>query len=107
MLSQIQNRVLKAGFLRARSAGPNRSTAVLEHKGLCMKHSKLDSKLSSLCEMKKYFKSQTMWWDETLSSRPGVLGSPSVALLSFLTGSAGLGLPGAERSKESLETLAK
>ena len=93
MLSQIQNRVLKAGFLHARNACPNHRTAVVEHMASCMKDSKVDSKPSSLCEMKKYFKSQKMWWNEKLSSQPGVLVSPSVALLSFLTGSAGLCLP--------------
>lgn len=82
MLSQIQNRVLKQVL-----------TAVLEHMGFCMKGSKVDSKPSSLYEMKKYFKSQKIWWDEKLSSHPGVLVSPSAALLSFLTGSAGLYLP--------------
>lgn len=55
MQSQIQNRILKAGLLHARNACPNHRTDALEHVGFCMKACKVDSKPSSLCEMKKIF----------------------------------------------------
>lgn len=108
MLSQIQNSLLKAGFLHARNACPNRRTALLEHVGFCMKDCKVDSKPSSLCKMKKYFESQKMWWDEKVSPHPGVLLSLSVALLVFprrFVAPRSVLFP--KRSKESWETLAK
>lgn len=43
MLSQIQNRVLKAGFLHARYVCPNHKTGVLVHMGFCMINSKVVS----------------------------------------------------------------
>lgn len=73
LLSQIQNRILKAGFLHARNTNLNHRTAALEHMCLCMKDSEVYCKFSSLCEIKKISSLKKCGSLQKLSSYPGVL----------------------------------